>query len=474
MASNRRLSAHDAVFLHWERDEQPFHVCECMVYAGKVTAFEMIKMLEERMHLLPRYRQRVVFTPMALNHPTWEDDPEFEVKRHVDEAELPAPGDDRTLSAFCGGLFCHLIDREHPLWHMTVIHGHSSGNTVVFLKLHHAMVDGVSSVELIEVLHNTTPSNNPPPSPDGGWQPKGLPNKADLVRSAVADQADTALDLVREVTDLARPGGFTDMANRLSVLARTSIDATRLLLEPPPPTPFNKVISAARDFCWLELPIDEVHAVRKAGKATVNDLVLAILAGGLGRYMRRENYKTKGVELRCMCPVSVRAESQSGTFGNQISMVAVPLHVGIENGLDRLDAEIRSMRELKAKDQAGGFFQMIAASKYYPAWWWQLLWKEWPMSFFPFNIVSTNVPGPREPLYLGTHELLHWYPFGVNWTTSGLFLCTLSYRQYLILGLVADPKVVSDVWEVNEDLRASYEDIKAELLKTPNVGAASA
>jgi len=95
---------------------------------------------------------------------------------------------------------------------------------------------------------------------------------------------------------------------------------------------------------------------------------------------------------------------------------------------------------------------------------WKSIWNQWPMSYFPFNIVSTNVPGPREPLYLGTHELLHWYPFGVNWTTSGLFLCTLSYREYLTLGLVADPAIVTDVWEVNEDLRASYEEIKTALL----------
>ena len=245
MALNRRLSAHDSIFLYWEREEQPFHVCECMVYAGKVTASDMIRMLDERMHMLPRYRQRVVFTPLRLNHPTWEDDLTFDLRNHVDETTLPAPSDDRTLSAFCGELFCRLIDREHPLWHLTVIHGHKSGNTVVFLKLHHAMVDGVSSVELIEVLHDTKPSNQPPSAPTQPWQPKGLPNAAELVGSAIADQADTAMDLVREVTGLARPGGLADMADRLSLLARTSFDAANLLLQPPPPTPFNKVISAA-------------------------------------------------------------------------------------------------------------------------------------------------------------------------------------------------------------------------------------
>jgi len=460
----KRLSAHDAVFLHWERAEQPFHVCECMVYAGKVTAADMKRMLEERMHLLPRYRQRIVFTPLDLDHPTWEDDPEFDLGRHIAESELPAPAGDRQISTYCGELFCQLLDREHPLWHMTVIHGHTSGNTVVFLKLHHAMVDGVSSVELIEVLHDTKPSNSPPSAPTTGWQPNKLPHEVDLIRAAVADRVEAGFDIMREMTNLLRPGGVGAMAERVALIAKTSLDAGKLLLQSPPETPFNKPISAARHFCWLELPLQEVHKVRKAHNATVNDMVLAILSGALGRYMRRQGFDTNGVELRSMCPVSVRTADQSGAFGNQISMVAAPLHVGILNPVERLDAEIRSMRELKDKNQAGGFFEMISATKYYPAWVWKSIWNQWPMSYFPFNIVSTNVPGPREPLFLGTHELLHWYPFGVNWTTSGLFLCTLSYREYLTLGLVADPAIVTDVWEVNEDLRASYEEIKTALL----------
>ena len=209
----KRLSAHDAVFLHWERAEQPFHVCECMVYAGKVTAADMKRMLEERMHLLPRYRQRIVFTPLDLDHPTWEDDPEFDLGRHIAESELPAPAGDRQISTYCGELFCQLLDREHPLWHMTVIHGHTSGNTVVFLKLHHAMVDGVSSVELIEVLHDTKPSNSPPSPPTTKWQPEKLPSETDLVRAAVADR------MAEETAAAMRVVRHTGAANRVRNLS---------------------------------------------------------------------------------------------------------------------------------------------------------------------------------------------------------------------------------------------------------------
>ena len=137
-----RLSAHDFVFLYWERPEQPMHVGECMVYRGTFTAGDMVRMIEERMHLLPRYRQKVVFTPLGIAHPTWEDDPDFDIRNHVDEMTLPAPADDVVLSEVAGRLFGELLDRSRPLWRLTVLRGHASGNTVVLLKLHHAMVDG--------------------------------------------------------------------------------------------------------------------------------------------------------------------------------------------------------------------------------------------------------------------------------------------------------------------------------------------
>ena len=454
-----RLSANDAVFLYWERPEQPFHVCECMVYDGDVTLAEIKRMLEERMHLLPRYRQRIVFAPLQVGHPTWHDDPEFDLDNHLAEATLPAPGDDRTLSLFCGQLFGGLIDREHPLWHLTLIHGHESGHPVMFLKLHHAMVDGVSSVQLIEVLHSAERGSSPPEPPDVEWQPSPLPSRSTLLLHGLADSANSAVELARSTAQSLRPGNLSTTVERAKSVARVFTKPTTL--QGPPETPFNKPISAARDFSWLELPFDEANRVRKGYReATINDFVLAILSGGLGRAFRRVGHDPTGQVLRAMCPVSVRDESGRGAMGNQLSMIDTPLYVGITDPLERFDAQIDSMRRLKETNEAAGFRELITASDHYPAWLWKRIWSQWPMSFFPYNIVSTNVPGPRTPLYLGDHELLHWYPVGVNWTTSGLFLCTLSYREYLTLGLVADPKIVDDVWQVSDDLREAYVELK--------------
>src|SRR5438132_8762509 len=463
MASSppRRLSAHDSVFLSWERPEQPMHVAECMVYDGHITAADMIGMIRDRMHLLPRYRQKIMPAPFGIAHPTWEDDPDFEVANHVDEQALPAPGDDRVLSRVCGELYCRLLERDRPLWHLTVLHGHAGGGTVIFLKLHHAMVDGVSSVELIEVLHSTERGTPPPPPPAGAWQPRPLPGRVERLRHAVADQVAHTLDGLREVGDLVRPGAVGSLAQRVRALTRAALDTGPLLVRPLPPTPFNAPIHSKRDFAWVELSLAEAKSVRAALGGTINDLVLAILSGGLARYLPRHGLEPDGRELQAMCPVSVRRGDQAGAMGNLVSMVVAPLYVGIPDGAERLAAERAAMEDLKRRDQAAGIYEVIASSNWCPAPLWRLVWKLWPHTYFPFHITSTNVPGPRQPLFLGEHELLHWYPFGVQWTNNGLFLCTLSYREYLTFGPVADPDVVPDVWDFADDLRAAYEELRA-------------
>jgi diacylglycerol O-acyltransferase len=458
-ATSRRLSAHDSVFLDWERPEQPMHVAEIMVYEGQVTADEVVRMLDERMHLIPRYRQRIVRAPFDLAQPTWEDDPSFDVRNHVDERRIPEPGDERALSALCGELYCELLDRDRPLWQVTVLDGLATGGTVLFVRLHHSMVDGVSSVELIEVLHSTTQSAPVRPKPAVAWEPRPLPSAVTRLRSAIGDLLEKPLEAAGEVTGLVRPGAPSDLVQRIGDVGRMMLDAGPQMLAPLSATPFNAPISPARDVAWVELEFAETQQVRKALGGTVNDLVLAVLSGGIARYMKRHGYPTDK-DLLALCPVSVRRPDQSGEFGNQISMVVAPLHIGVEDGAARLAAERASMQRLKERRQASGFHEVISLSEWLPALLFKWVWKLWPSGYFPLHVTSTNVPGPRQPLYLGKHELLHWYPFGVQWTNNALFLCTLTYREFLVLGPVVDPNVIADVWEFADDLRASYEEIR--------------
>jgi diacylglycerol O-acyltransferase / wax synthase len=459
-AFRRRLTAADSVFLYWQSPKQPMHVAECMVYDGSFSGADLLRMIEQRIHLLPRYRQKIVATPLAIGHPVWVDDADFDVANHVAEMSLPEPADDVVLSKVVGQLFSALLDRDRPLWHATVLHGHESRNTIVFLRLHHAMVDGVSSVDLIEVLHSVEPDARVPPAPDRAWAPQSVPGSLGLVRDAVSDQVGTVLDTGREIAALVRPSVAARRLRQLRVVARTLRRTAPMAVLSPPKTPFNEPITPARQIAWLELDLEEAHQVRRQLDATVNDLVLGILAGGLGRYMRRHGYATDDVVLRSLCPVSMRRADESGALGNLVSLVVAPLFVGIADPVQRLQAERTAMRRLKDEDQAGGLYDLMAMAKWIPAPLYQLMWQAVPKDRWPQNISSTNVPGPRAPVYLDGHELLHWYPVGVQWTNNGLFLCTLSYRQYLTLGFVADPEIVPDLWEAIDDLRASYEEIR--------------
>src|SRR4051812_40964559 len=189
----QRLSPHDAIFLHWERRTQPMHVGECMVYEGKLSRERIIALLEERMHLLPRYRQKVAFAPFGLSHPMWVDDPHFDLHRHVEERDLPAPGDDRVLARTGGEIFGTLLERDRPLWHIMLLHGHASGNTVALVRLHHAMVDGVSSIDLLEVSHDLESDAPPPEPPAEEWTPQPAPSPAWLAADAVVQETGSAV-----------------------------------------------------------------------------------------------------------------------------------------------------------------------------------------------------------------------------------------------------------------------------------------
>jgi WS/DGAT/MGAT family acyltransferase len=459
---NRRLSFHDAVFLHWERRNQPMHVGECMVYEGHFSRDELVELLAARLHLLPRYRQRVVPAPLRLSYPTWEDDSDFDLDRHVEEVTMPAPGDDRVLSTFVGKLFSERLDRDHPLWRVSVIQGHESGNTVLLMRLHHSMVDGVSAVALVDVLHSVDPEGEGAPAPPVPWEPKPLPGTLRLLQDALADRAGATAATLADAAGLLRPSTAVRQARELGLLARTWVKALPTGLIPAPKTPWNHEISSDRHWAWLELPFDEARGVRRTLGGTVNDMILAILAGGLGRYLRRHGYETEGMKLRTMVPVSMRRPGDEGPMGNVVSLVVVPLHVGVEDPVERLNLQREAMDKAKADDQAAGIYQMIQMGRRVPPPLHELQWRLSPTSTrWPINIVSTNVPGPQQPLYLAGRKMLHWYPLGVPWTTLGLFLCTLSYDKRLVLGLVSDPSLVPDVWDVVDDLNASYQELLA-------------
>jgi diacylglycerol O-acyltransferase len=453
---NRRLTTLDATFLYTEKPTQPMHVGGSMVYEGHVPLAVLVQALESRLHLLPRYRQKVVFPPFAMAHPTWEDDPTFDIANHVAEVALPPPGDDRALSEVGGRAFSGMLDRDHPLWKLIVINGRADGNTVVVWKVHHAMIDGVSGVDLTMVLHDLKADAPPPPPPATPWQPRPLPDPLTQLHEAVRDRL---TEVTHAVTDdafrLLRPA---ELEARLRQLVSAVDSSAPNLLQPAPRAPFNGPISTERRFGWAELPFGEFRRAKSALGGTVNDAVLTVIAGGMGRYMRALGLATDGLEIRAMCPVSMRRPDERGALGNLVSMIFAPLYVGILDPVERLGAEREAMGRLKDQDQAGGLYEMThLMDRVPPAV--QAVVGQLTVPNTLLNTVSTNVPGPQIPLYLAGHRLIGWCPLIPLANEVGLVNAIMTYDQRLTIGVTVDPHLVPDVWLYVECLKASFAEL---------------
>jgi diacylglycerol O-acyltransferase / wax synthase len=229
---------------------------------------------------------------------------------------------------------------------------------------------------------------------------------------------------------------------------------------PPPPVPFNAPLSTRRQFAWAEFPFMEIRAIRQSLGGTMNDIVLTVVAGALGRYLGGRGYRTEGVTLWAICPVSLRRPDERGALGNRVSVMVVPIYVGLEDPVARLAAERRVVEELKAQDQAGAFFEMTEMGNAIPPAW-QALAAQVEPPFTLINTASSNVPGPQIPLYLGGRKLLRWCGLAPLGAGMGLFNGIISYNQTLTISATVDPALVPDVWTYARSLRESFAELRA-------------
>jgi WS/DGAT/MGAT family acyltransferase len=430
------------------------HIGGVLDYDGYISREDVIEGLRGRMHLMPRYRQRVIFPPFGLAHPTWEDDPDFDVANHVEEVTLPAPGDDRVLSEVGGREFTRHLDRSRPLWKLVLLQGRPGGKTAILAMVHHAMVDGVSGVELTIVMHDFTP-DAPQPAVTEAWKPAPLPDLLTQIEDAVRDRLEDAV--MRWTNDTFAYFRPVVAARRFRSLIGAAIAAGPAMQRPAPRVPFNAMLSRDRQFAWAEFPLPRVRFVKSVLGGTVNDAALTIVSGALGRYLRAHNVDTRGMVLRAMCPVSMRAEHQRETLGNVVSMILAPLFVDIVDPVERFKAERAEMERAKQLDEAGGLFALTANAQTVPP---GLAAALMPMvAPFPNNVlntVSTNVPGPQVPMYLRGRQLIGWYPLGPLSSGIGLFQAILSYNQKITFGATVDPKLVPDVWFYADCLKQSF------------------
>src|SRR4051794_28883596 len=408
MARGHRLSALDASFLHQEKAGARLHVASVTVFDGPTPAYvELLAHIEGRLQLVPRFRQRLAEVPFDQGRPVWVDDPHFNLRYHLRRAGLPARGSEEQLKTLASRVYSHRLDRTKPLWELLLVDGLSGGGFALIAKSHHALVDGISAVDITTMLFDTEPDAPPPPAPRRSWTARPLPTSAQLLSDALVERATRPNELVRSArAALRRP-------RRSLRPARAALGAPGALgfagLSPPPPTPLNVPTGPHRRYTWVDAQLGELQAVKDALGGTVNDAVLTVVAGALGRFLRHRGVDTHELVLKALVPVSVRAEAEQGALGNEVAPMRVPLPVGIEDPLEQFgairDAVADSDAARRAVDartltELAGFASPTILSQA----------ARLQQRQRSFNLVVTNVPGPQVPLYLLERRLRALYP----------------------------------------------------------------
>jgi diacylglycerol O-acyltransferase / wax synthase len=453
-----RLSAIDASFLHQEKQASHMHVGALVIFEGPAPSHEEFSShIQSRLRLVPRYRQKLAVPRFEMGRPFWVDDPSFNIDYHVRHTALPRPGSDDQLRQLVGRIFSQRLDRSKPLWEVWLIQGFEGGKFAVISKTHHALVDGVSGVDIATVLFDLQPV--PPEAPeDDGWTPRPEPSDVELVAEGVKGLVRTPLSIAgRALGALGSPGRSIEQAREAVEGVGEVVWAG---MNPAPDVPLNVPIGPHRRVRWVQSRLSDFKEIKDALGGTVNDAVLAVVAGALGRWLRTRGVRTEGLELRALVPVSIRSQDERGALGNRIAAMRGPLPVYVKDPVERLRQVQESMGNLKQSKQALGAEVIAGLTDFAPP---TLLAQASRLNFSTrlFNLIVTNVPGPQFPLYLLGREMLEIVPIAFLPENHALAIAIMSYNGKVDFGLLADYDAMADV----EEFGTMLEDALAELLK---------
>ena len=435
------------------------HVASVLLFEGPPPPYdELLDAFERRLPLVPRYRQRLAFVPLRQGRPRWVDDPHLNLRYHVRSAALPSPGSERELQDLAGRVFSQQLDRDKPLWEVWLVEGLEGDRFAVLTKTHHALVDGISGIDIISVLFDTSIEPAVPTAPGDRWLPRPLPTRAQLLAEALLERATIPTEVVRSARAVLRGPrrileGARDAAVGMGAMAWAG-------LNPAPASPYNKLIGPHRRFTWVRADLGDLKAIKNELGGTVNDVVLATVAGALGRHLRRRGQDTDGLELKALVPVSVRGDIDRGVLGNRVAAMMAPLPVWCQEPVARLDIVREELRDLKAGDQAVGARVLTDLAGFAPATILDEAARLMARQRF-FNLVVTNVPGPQFPLYLLGRRMLDPFPMVPLAKNQGLGVALLSYDGRINFGLVGDFDLLWDLDELALDVEESLAELAA-------------
>ncbi|HJQ67649.1 MAG TPA: wax ester/triacylglycerol synthase family O-acyltransferase [Blastocatellia bacterium] len=462
---NTRLTSMDATFLYFEKKEAPMHIGSVSIFEGEIPFDKFIDNISSKMHLLPRYQQKVVPDPFNLGHPTWEFDSNFDINNHVFRVRIDAPGSEEELIKLAGKIFSPMMDRKKPLWDIYLVYGLEGKRTAMIARVHHCMVDGVSGVDLLKIVLDISPDAQPLPKSEAAppRPPRPDPTRSffDALLGGMQEGMNRWMEFQTGLLNLTQAMTSGQSASSLP-------DMTRMLpglAAPVPLLPFNRPCSGDRKLVWSTFSFAEARAIRGALGGTVNDVVLTVLSGAVSRYVEQHGQQTAGRSLRVMVPVSLRRQDQRGALGNLVSLLPVDIPLDVKDPVERYRHINAKTVAMKSARVAEGLNLFSALMGILPASVQALVGAIANTPFPAFNMVSTNVPGPQVPLYAMGKRMTAYYPYVPVGYAVGCGCAIMSYDQKLYFGLTSDTQAMPDV----ERLKAFLEESFVELRKAAGV-----
>jgi WS/DGAT/MGAT family acyltransferase len=412
---------------------------------------EFLDSIRGRLHLVPRYRQRLATPPLSLGRQRWIDEPRFNLEYHVRHTALPSPGDEQRLHRLAARIFSQRLDRTKPLWELWMVEGLEDGGFAVISKTHHALVDGVSGVDLMTMLFDLDAEGRAVEA-DEPWVPQPAPSDAQLAATAVEDSVRRVVGLpVRAAAALSQPGRALDNARER---AGALLEVLWQGFSPAPDTPLNVRIGPHRRIEVVTASLEDFKTIKRELGGTVNDVVLAVVAGAVRSWMHSRGLRTGDMDMRVCVPVSTRSADERGALGNQLTQIVAPLPVYLGDPLQRLRVVREAMGDVKDSKLAMGAEVIAGMQDFAPP---TLLAQASRLNFASrfFNLLVTNIPGPQFPLYLLGRELRAVFPVAFLAGDRALAVAVMSYNGGVNFGLIADLDAMADLDAVADGIRSS-------------------
>lgn len=457
-----RLAGIDAAFLEMESPTLHMHVGGLFIFdppedRSTFTFSRFLEVVRSRLHLVPRYRQRLAYPPMKVGNPVWVDDRHFDLSYHVRHAALPAPGSTEQLTEYCMRILSRQLDRNRPLWELYVIEGLEDDRIAILGKSHHAMVDGMSGIDIATVMLDLTPDQSneiPPPQP---WEPAATPSPAELAADQAVRLATSPTELVESAQRVARTPAKT--AKKVAMVGRGVAKVVRSnLTKPAPRSLLNQPPGTHRRFAIQRVALEDVKTIKNAFGTTVNDVVLAVVADAVGRFLRDRSARTDGLWLRAMVPVSTRSDSESHRLGNRVVTSFVDLPMWEMDPIERLRVCHDAMSEVKSSHAAVGAGFLIGLGDFAPPTI-HAMASRVAVNSRLFNFLVTNVPGPQIPIYCLGARLLGAFPFTPLAANHSFGVGVMSIDGWMNFGFTADYDALPDVERITGHLVVSVTEL---------------